>query len=147
MEPKEDVEAQLRKDTTVTDTADVDVSNVEEIHAKELQSRSRILRSMRKGEEWLDEKLGGIETRGIDRIPEAEKQPPSILNIFLMWWSLNVHVGVVPLGVLGPEFGLSLNQSVAASVVGTLLGTLCTAYTGTLGPKVSIVLSNWRPQE
>lgn len=138
MEPKEDVEAQLHKGTAVTDTADVGAGNVEEIRAKELQSRSRILRSMRKGEEWLDEKLGGIETRGIDRIPEAEKQPPSILNIFLMWWSLNVHVGVVPLGVLGPEFGLSLNQSIAASVVGTLLGALCTAYTGTLGPKLGM---------
>ena len=85
MEPKEDVEAQLHKDTTMTDTADVDVSNVEEIRAKELQSRSGILRLMHKGEEWLDEKLGGIETRGINRIPEAEKQPPSTLNIFFMW--------------------------------------------------------------
>ena len=28
-------------------------------------------------------------------------------------------------------------MSVAASVVGILLGSLCTAYTGTLGPKVS----------
>ena len=143
MVPKDDTEAQLHKGAVVTDTADVDVGNVEKIHARELQSRSGILRSMRKGEEWLDEKLG-IETRGIDRIPEAEKQPPSILNIFFMWWSLNVHVGVVPLGVLGPEFGLSLNQSITASIVGTLLGALCTAYTGTLGPKVSSILSNRR---
>jgi purine-cytosine permease-like protein len=55
-----------------------------------------------------------------------------------MWWSLNIHVGVVPLGILGPEFGLSLNQTIAASIVGTLLGALCTAYTGTLGPKLGL---------
>jgi purine-cytosine permease-like protein len=45
---------------------------------------------------------------------------------------------VIPLGILGPEFGLSLQQTIAASVVGTLLGALCTAYTGTLGPKLGL---------
>ncbi|OCK81554.1 hypothetical protein K432DRAFT_326108 [Lepidopterella palustris CBS 459.81] len=133
---KADLESQAAKE--VGDTSDVEVGNIEQIKAREIQHKIGILRSLRKGEEWLDAKLGGIETRGIDRIPEAEKQPPSLLNIFLLWWSLNVHVGVVPLGILGPEFGLSLNQSVAASVVGTLLGALCTAFTGTLGPKLGM---------
>lgn len=55
-----------------------------------------------------------------------------------MWCSLNIHVGVIPLGILGPEFGLSLGQSIAASVVGTLLGALCTSFTGTLGPKLGL---------
>jgi purine-cytosine permease-like protein len=103
----------------------------------------------------LDEKMG-VESQGIDRVAEEKKEPPSIWNvslivhqslrisplilvqIFLMWWSLNVHVGVVPLGILGPEFGLSLNQTIAATIAGTLLGSLCTAYTGTLGPKLGL---------
>jgi len=55
-----------------------------------------------------------------------------------MWWSLNIHVGVIPLGILGPEFGLSLRQSIAASVIGTALGALCTGFTGTLGPKLGL---------
>jgi NCS1 nucleoside transporter family len=42
------------------------------------------------------------------------------------------------LGVLGPEFGLTLGDSCAAIVVGTFLGALCTAYTGTLGPKTGL---------
>lgn len=42
------------------------------------------------------------------------------------------------MGILGPEFGLSLGQTIAASVVGTALGALCTAYTGTLGPKLGL---------
>ncbi|PMD29706.1 hypothetical protein L207DRAFT_445071 [Hyaloscypha variabilis F] len=115
----------------------VDSDSEEVIRARELQQKSGILRSMRRGEEWLDEKMG-IETQGIDRIHEEDKKPPSIINAFFLWWSLTCHVGTLPIGVLGPEFGLSLNQSVAAIVVGTVLGALCTAYTGTLGPKLGL---------
>jgi hypothetical protein len=118
-------------------SSDTDVETEEQIRARELQRKKGFLRKMRRGEEWLDEKMG-IETQGIDRIHEEDKRPPSILNVFFLWWSLTCHVGTVPIGILGPEFGLSLNQSVAAIVVGTMLGALCTSYTGTLGPKVSI---------
>jgi purine-cytosine permease-like protein len=55
-----------------------------------------------------------------------------------MWWSLNVHVGVIPLGILGPEFGLSLKATIAASIVGNLLGALCTAFVATLSPKLGL---------
>ena len=102
--------------------------------ARAIQNGLAPLRFLRRGEEWLDEKLG-IETQGVDRIPEDEKQPPHIVNSFFMWWSMNCHVGTLPIGFLGPEFGLSLHQSVAAIVVGTFLGALCTAFCGTLGPK------------
>lgn len=103
--------------------------------ARQIQNGFAPLRILRQGEEWLDAKLG-IETQGIDRIPEEAKRPPSIINIFFIWWSVTVHVGTLPIGFLGPEFGLSLRQSVAGIVIGTFLGALCTAYTGTLGPKV-----------
>ncbi len=116
---------------------DVETESAEVIRARELRQEKGFLRKMRRGEEWLDEKMG-IETQGIDRIHEEDKKPPSILNVFFLWWSLTCHVGTVPLGVLGPEFGLSFNQSVAAVVVGTILGALCTALCGTLGPKVCI---------
>jgi hypothetical protein len=112
-------------------------SDAEEvIRARELQQRLGFLRKLREGEEWLDAKMG-IETQGVDRIHEEDKKPPSILNVFFLWWSLTCHVGTLPIGFLGPEFGLSLNQSVAGIIVGTILGALCTSYTGTLGPKVS----------
>lgn len=103
----------------------------------ELQARVAVLRYLNGFEAWLDRRLG-VETQGVDRIPEEEKQPPSVWNIFLMWWSLNIHVGVLPLGLLGPEFGLSLKQSIAASIIGIILGALMTSTTGTLGPKVRI---------
>lgn len=115
--------------------SDVDSGAAEEILARKLQQQMGFLRRLRRGEEWLDEKMG-IETQGIDRIKEQDKRPPSIINVFFLWWSLTCHVGTIPIGILGPEFGLSLQQSVAAIVVGTMLGALCTSYTGTLGPKV-----------
>lgn len=109
--------------------------------AKELQQKVGALAWMRRQEDKLDAKMG-IETQGIDRILEEDKKPPSILNVFFLWWSLTCHVGTLPIGLLGPDpevFGLSLGQSVGCIVGGTLLGALCTAYCGTLGPKVCIV--------
>ena len=121
---------------TYTDDRVGSVVEVEIARARQIQNGFAPLRVLRQGEEWLDAKLG-IETQGIDRIPEEAKRPPSIINTFFIWWSVTVHVGTLPIGFLGPEFGLTLGQSVAGIVVGTFLGALCTAYTGTLGPKVS----------
>ena len=121
-------------DLTYTDVQAGSVDD-EVSRARAIQHGVAPLRFLRRGEEWLDEKMG-IETQGIDRIPEEKKRPPPLINSFLIWWSLNCHVGVLPIGILGPEFGLSLKQSVAAIVIGTILGACCTAYCGTLGPKV-----------
>lgn len=132
---EKDLEAGVPHVTANGTPSDVESGTAEEILARKLQQEKGFLRSLRRGEEWLDEKMG-IETQGIDRIKEEDKRPPSIINVFFLWWSLTCHVGTLPIGVLGPEFGLSLGQSVAAIVVGTMLGALCTAYTGTLGPKV-----------
>ncbi|KAF2670140.1 hypothetical protein BT63DRAFT_424097 [Microthyrium microscopicum] len=127
---KRDVEAYAAQDSEVGTAEEV-------LPARNLQSSHRALRVLHQSEQWLDRKMG-VETQGIDRVLEENKEPPSIWNVFLLWWSLNVHVGVVPLGVLGPEFGLSLSQSIAASVVGTILGALCTAFDGTLAPKLGL---------
>jgi len=136
---EKDVEANVTPLKEVTAKTFVDArhgSIVEEIaRSRAIQNSIKPLRYLRQGEEWLDAKMG-VETQGIDRIPEEEKKPPSIFNSFFMWWSMTCHLGTLPIGVLGPEFGLDLKQSIAAIVVGTWLGALCTAYTGTLGPKV-----------
>ncbi|QDS77804.1 hypothetical protein FKW77_005738 [Venturia effusa] len=122
-------------------SVDLNEASVDETHevkrARELQQNNGFFRKLRAGEEWLDAKLG-VECQGIDRVHENKKEPPSIWNIFFLWCSLNIHVGVITLGILGPEFGLTLRQSVAASIIGILLGSLCTAFTGTLGPKLGL---------
>lgn len=120
------------------DVGETETTGFDEIATtRRIQQHTGVLRYLRRGEEWLDEKLG-IELQGIDRIPEEEKRPPSIINVFLMWFSMTCHVGTVPIGVLGPEFGLSLNLSIAAVVVGTVIGALLPAYTGSLGPKLGL---------
>lgn len=107
------------------------------IRARQIQDRVAPFRMLNRGEQWLDSKLG-IETQGIDRIPEDKKQPPSILNIFLLWWGATCHIGTVPIGALGPLFGLPLGESIAAIVVGTWIGAMCPAFCGTLGPKLGL---------
>lgn len=121
-------------------TADADAGSVNEeiARARAIQSSFRPLRALRQTEKWLDSKMG-IETQGIDRIPEEQKRPPSIINAFFFWWSAMLHAGAVPVGILGPAFGLSLNQCIAGAIAGNFLGSLCVAYTGTLGPKVSLL--------
>jgi hypothetical protein len=122
------------KGETMLTTDDHDGADA--IRARELQQKVGVLHKLRMGEEWLDAKLG-IETQGIDIIHEEDKHPPSILNVFLMWFSMTCHVGTIPIGMLGPEFGLSFKASVAGTIIGTFMGALCTAYCGTLGPKAS----------
>ncbi|KAH8892156.1 hypothetical protein GQ53DRAFT_647181 [Thozetella sp. PMI_491] len=95
------------------------------------------LRYLGRLENWL-ERLANVETQGIDRIPDEERKPPSLLNAFLMWFSFNGHIASVPVGLLGPEFGLSLQLSMAAIVIGVLLGSFFTAYCATLGPKLGL---------
>lgn len=107
------------------------------VRARQIQTRITPFRYLSQGEQWLDRKLG-IETQGIDRIPDDQKQPPSIWNVFLLWWGATCHIGTVPIGVLGPTLGLSLGDSIAAIVVGTFLGALCPAFCGTLGPKTGL---------
>jgi hypothetical protein len=76
---KHDIEA--AKGPAIENTTEIEIGTVEEVkRTKELQSRSVILRKLRAGEEWLDAKMG-IELQGVDRIPEDEKQPPSIWNV------------------------------------------------------------------
>jgi hypothetical protein len=76
---KHDIEA--AKGPTTENTTEIEVGTVEEIkRTKELQNSSAVLRKLRAGEEWLDAKMG-IELQGVDRIPEDQKQPPSIWNV------------------------------------------------------------------
>lgn len=104
--------------------------------AKSLIGQNRLLRRLHQFEKNLDRRVG-IETQGVDQIPEEKRTPPSILNTFFMWWSMTMHVGTLQIGLLGPLFGLSLPLSVAGTVIGCFLGALCPSFTGTLGPKVS----------
>ncbi|KAG9240972.1 permease for cytosine/purines, uracil, thiamine, allantoin-domain-containing protein [Calycina marina] len=134
----DDVDSKHSSPAFVADGSDFEDGYTANPRTKEIQNRFAPLRYLVKGEDWLDAKMG-IETQGIDLIKEEDKQPPHLVNSFFIWWSMTCHVGTLPLGLLGPEiFYLNLNQSVAAIVVGTLLGAMCTAYCGTLGPRTGL---------
>lgn len=66
------------------------------------------------------------EQRGVDTIPEAERTsgPRDLVSILL---GSNLCLGVIVFGWLPPSFGLDWWSSVAAVVVGTVVGTVFTA--------------------
>ncbi|EZF41746.1 hypothetical protein H102_04538 [Trichophyton rubrum CBS 100081] len=97
----------------------------------------KIERSLRQFELWLGRKFH-IETRGIERVKEEDKEPPPLRNTFLMWWSMFCNPGGLPIGVLGAQWGLSLQESVIATVVGTIIGALLVAWCGVLGAKLGL---------
>jgi hypothetical protein len=74
-----------------TTTTVAEVGSVEAVKARDLQSRYAFFRGMRKGEEWLDAKMG-IESTGVDRIPEEDKEPPSIWNVCLSYPSFRKRI-------------------------------------------------------
>jgi cytosine/uracil/thiamine/allantoin permease len=113
----------------------VTLAEIETTHRH--QSKNPILRTLQRAEAWIDSKVG-IETQGIDRIPEDKKRPPSTWNMVLLWFSLNLQVGTLILGILGAEFGLNLKQNIAATTIGTLIGAICPAFSGTMSPKTGL---------
>jgi len=107
----------------------------EVVVADDLVAEIAWLQWLRKLELALNMKLG-IEIKGATRITEISKDTPHNWNVFFMWITVTCHAGTIPIGLLGVEFGLSFYQCIAAIVVGNILGALCTAFCGTLGPKV-----------
>jgi purine-cytosine permease-like protein len=135
---RKDLEADLPDKEYVSHSNNDELHSIDEtVRAKTIAKELPVFKHLKKGEDWLDAKLG-VETQGINRVLEEDKRPPSILNVFLLWFSLNIHVGVIPLGLLGAEFGLTLKQNIAATTIGSALGALCTAYDGTLSPKLGL---------
>ncbi|KAM5435833.1 hypothetical protein MferCBS31731_006090 [Microsporum ferrugineum] len=94
-------------------------------------------RSLRQFELWLGQKLN-IETRGIERVKEEDKEPPPLRNTFLMWWSMFCNPGGLPIGILGAQWGLSLQESVIATVFGTIIGAVLVAWCGVMGSKLGL---------
>jgi hypothetical protein len=78
---KRDLEASFDDKDGSVERFEVNVGSINEVkRTRELQNKISIFRHMRKGGEWLDKKMG-VETQGIDRIPEEQKRPPSMWNV------------------------------------------------------------------
>ncbi|MFE3947332.1 purine-cytosine permease family protein [Streptomyces sp. NPDC059118] len=75
-----------------------------------------------------------VERRGIDAVPDAERQGgPS--RLFGLWAGTNTTVFTVVYGALVVSFGLSFWYAVALIVVGNILGFAVTGLTSLQGPR------------
>ncbi|RAK95312.1 purine-cytosine permease family protein [Aspergillus ibericus CBS 121593] len=105
----------------------------EEVRIQHLQQGHRLLRSLRQAETWMDRRFG-VEAMGIERVPEDQRRAPERLNMMLFWFSALLAPGLIPIGMLGPIFGLSVQTSILLTVVATLIGSVLPAFTATLSP-------------
>jgi len=109
----------------------------------------------------------GVEARGIERVPEDERDGKHTIGLMLLWWSVNMVVSTVPIGVssslpsqvLVPVswlrmlrdaplislqllaqayYTLTFHSAVAAIVTFTAIGAACCGFVATLGPKTGL---------
>ena len=83
------------------------------------------------------EGLAGFEARGLIRVPESERHPPSnmsLLQMLLLWFSANLTINNLAVALTGPLLcGLGFVDSVLGAIFGVALGALSTAYMATWG--------------
>lgn len=100
--------------------------------SKSILSRLRRLNARIEG-------LAGFEARGITRVLPSERQEPSRaadLQVALLWFSANVSVNNLAVGLFGPlVFDLGFLDSAMCAVFGALLGSCSTAYMSIWGPQ------------
>ena len=81
--------------------------------------------------------IRGIEVRSIDWIPDTERhgkpwhQGP-------LWFLGNFQYFTIPIGFVGPAFGLSLWWTIASGALGVLIGTVFMAFHATQGPTLGL---------
>lgn len=83
--------------------------------------------------------LQGAETRGIERVPEEERNDPLIWSAALMWLSANMVIATFSLGALGPAvFGLTFYQAMVTEMFFIILGALPVAFFSVFGAKFGL---------
>merc|ERR1712000_474597 len=82
-----------------------------DIESIDFRDSSVVLRNVRRAEVWMDRKFG-VEATGVNRIPDDQRQPPRIINMILFWFSMLMSPTLISIGLLGPVYGLSVNDSV-----------------------------------
>jgi len=78
-----------------------------------------------------------IEPRGIEHVPASDKHG-SPVRTFTLWFAANLCMATWVVGALGAIFGLGLYESLAAIVVGNLLGMVCLGAVSAMGPRSSV---------
>lgn len=63
------------------------------VHEKDLQARNPLFRFFQKAFSM------GVEARGIERVPEDERSNQHSASMLLFWFSVNLVITTVPIGV------------------------------------------------
>ena len=77
--------------------------------------------------------IGGIEVRSIDWIPDTERHG-KVWHQGPLWFLGNFQYFTIPIGFVGPAFGLSLWWTILAGTLGILIGTVFMAFHAAQGP-------------
>ena len=81
--------------------------------------------------------IQGIETRSIDWVPDSERHGKAWQQAPL-WFLGNFQYFTIPIGFIGPSFGLSLAWTIVAGTAGILVGTTFMALHATQGPTLGL---------
>ena len=77
--------------------------------------------------------IQGIERRSIDWVPDTERHG-KVWHQGPLWFLGNFQYFTIPIGFVGPAFGLSLWWTIAAGTLGILIGTVFMAFHAAQGP-------------
>ncbi|KAL4256892.1 purine-cytosine permease (2.A.39) family protein [Pleurotus pulmonarius] len=78
----------------------------------------------------------GVETRGIQPIPETERTDTRYNRIFFIWLSSSFNIRSFSVGAVSPSYGLRLKDACAIILFFNMFFILFPAYLCTLGPKL-----------
>jgi nucleobase:cation symporter-1, NCS1 family len=81
--------------------------------------------------------IQGIETRSIDWVPDNERHG-KVWHQAPLWFLGNFQYFTIPIGFIGPAFGLSLTWTIVAGTAGILVGTMFMALHATQGPTLGL---------
>jgi nucleobase:cation symporter-1, NCS1 family len=82
-------------------------------------------------------RLGGIETRSIDYVPENERHG-RVADQGPFWFLGNFQFFTIAIGFVGPGMGLSLGYTVLSGTLGILFGTLFMAFHASQGAHLGL---------
>ncbi|KAF1952942.1 purine-cytosine permease [Byssothecium circinans] len=89
-----------------------------------------------------------VEQRGIERVPEDERDDTALLNVGTMWLSANMVISSFAIGVLAQSlFHLGFVDAILTCLFFNLIGIISVCFFSTFGPRFGLrqmVLSRFR---
>ncbi|KAF2263061.1 purine-cytosine permease [Lojkania enalia] len=80
-----------------------------------------------------------VEQRGIERVPEDERNDTSLLNVGTMWLSANMVVSSFAIGLLARElFFLGFVDAILVCFFFNIIGVMSVCYFSTFGPRFGL---------